>query len=188
MKIRWLLTVILFCAAPVWAQTGAKLINELPFPLVTPARAQQLAEREIILHLRDVTLLAALQTLQKQSGIRFDSGELVAREIFARHLSLDLKTTSFSRAFNAILKAAKTQGRLQHQHESSAWNLEFRHFAPDISWPRSGVGPFQIELQRVNSTLYKTATPGTKTGLTATRTQCNAMTPRSFCKPRPRPV
>ena len=156
MKI--LFAALLFCAAPTWAQS--KPANGLPFPLVSPARAQQMAEKKIVLHLRDATLLEALQSLQKQSGVRFDSGELVARRIFARKLSLDLETTSFDRAFDAILKAAKTEAKLESSIASSAWNLRFGHFKTDDSLPQSGVGAFQIRLQSVNSALSKSVKPG----------------------------
>ena len=174
MKIQFLVAALLLgCAVSVRAQTkpAAKLVNNLPFDLVTPARAQQLVERKIVLRLRDVTLLQALQELQKQSGVRFDSADLVAREVFARKLSLDLETTSFSRAFDAILKAAKTKGKLEQQGGNLAWNLRFGHFASALAWSRSGVGLFQVQLGGVNSTLSRTVTPQMGAGQSFGRAQ-----------------
>ncbi len=180
MKSQFLLGALLAVAVAASAQPAKNapmLVNNLPFPLVSPQKAQQMSQKKISLHLRNATLLEALQSLQKQSGVRFDSGELVARNVFARKLSLDLETSSFSRAFDAILKAAKTEGNLKRTETGGnlAWNLQFGHFAAPTDMIQSGVGAFQIQLLGITQMATKTVLAGKNRAFTRAQDQSTTL-------------
>lgn len=104
----------LLCAAPICAQPGAapKTINDSVFRLVTPAQAEALvAGKPLALHLRDVTLEAALLELQKQSGVPLDLSNLPTKALDVP-LSVDVETTSFDRAFDAVADEANLKLQL----------------------------------------------------------------------------
>ena len=105
MKLRVLLGALLVCAAPVCAQPKPPFAPRL----VTPQQAQLLAAPTLIdLDLHDVTLRAALDELQRQSGVTLSMGGENAQLLEAK-LSLQLKTRSFGEAFAALAKAANVK-------------------------------------------------------------------------------
>ena len=133
-----------------------KLINDLPYPLVTPEEAiKRIEGKPIVLKLRDVTLVQALQELQKQSGAKIDTGWNANSAEMKKKLSLDLETTSFNRALHEILDEAGVKARLQ-QFSTSLWRLEVGSSDSNRNARQSGLDPLSIRLIKVNNTLSKT--------------------------------
>ena len=149
-----LVGALLAIAVPARAQV---VREALPFPVISPAEAQKLAtEKPIALHLRAVTLEAAIAQLQTQSGIEIGFGARPESETMAQTLSLDLETRSFIEAFEAIFKAARVEAHLEHQSDVAAWQVQFGKRDNDDALG-AGVGPFAVELAAVESQLHKTA-------------------------------
>ena len=147
--------------APALAQpdtNGARftqLVNDLPYPLVTPEEAvKRIAGKPIALKLRDVTLVQALQELQKQSGAKIDTAWNANSAEMKKKLSLDLETTSFNRALHEILDEAGVKARLQQL--GGLWRLEVGSSDDNRNARQSGLDPLSIRLIKVNNTLSKT--------------------------------
>ncbi len=107
MKKLVLLSIALACAAPTNAPANAQTINNSVFRVVTPAQAQKF-DRDISLHLRDVTFERALVELQKQSGVPLNLSYL-NRKTLDTPLSIDVDAPSFNRAFGDIADEAGLQ-------------------------------------------------------------------------------
>ena len=103
MKKLILLAVALACAAPTSAQT----INNSVFRVITPAQAQNF-DKDISLHLRDVTFERALVELQRQSGVPLNLSYL-NRKTLDTPLSIDVDAPSFNRALSDIADEAGLQ-------------------------------------------------------------------------------
>ena len=166
MKIPILLSTLLVCAVAASAQPAdvpAPLVNDLPFPLVAPERAQELSvEKPIVLRLDNVTLGAALDELQKQSGVELNTSPDVYVETLAKTLSIDLQTLSFNQAFYAVVDEAGVKAHLQHWNENEPWILEYDQEDDSRNAPQSGAGLFNIRLWSLNSTTSKTIYLGEK--------------------------
>lgn len=164
MKIRLLLAALVLVAAPVWAQPDPiiKPPNGLPFPLVTPAEAEKLAILQPLkLHLKNVTVAAALEELQTQSGIELDLEEVnYSKKTLAKKFSIDLETRSFNAAFDAIMDAAKIKGRLQRYDTNRPWRVDFNRqygdYGDSADAPQFKQGLFGVRLTSLNTVLSKT--------------------------------
>ena len=156
MKPQFLLSVLLAFAVAASAQpadTATKLTNDLPFPLVAPAKAQQLALAEpIVIALDEATLGAALDELQKQSGVSF--GTRQAGVPLDSKISVKINTLSFDEAFDQIMKAANVKATLQNWGDD---NLQLSLGGDETARNRrkSGAGLFEIELSGIGTTLNK---------------------------------
>ena len=105
MRPQLLFAALLIGAAPVGAQPDPNLKpnNGLLFPLVAPEKVEDLVPLEpISLHLREVSLGAALRELQVQSGVELDLNVEADRQKLAKTLSVDIQTRSFNEAFAAV--------------------------------------------------------------------------------------
>lgn len=164
MKKSILLCALLACAAPICAQpadTAPKLINDLPFPLLAPEKAQELAfEKPIVLRLNNVTLGAALDELQRQSGVELNTSPDVYGETLAKTLSIDLQTLSFDQAFNAIVDKAGVKASLQRWDQNQPWRVDFDQEDDSRNAPQSGAGLFVVRLWSLASTTSKTVNLG----------------------------
>ena len=139
--------------APVWAQPA---FDPLPYPLVTPAEAiRQTQGAPIVLKLNNVTLYQALKQLQAQSGVEFDYSSNIAPGSLSKTLSLDLETTAFSEAFDAILEAAGVNGRLLRYGTRELWHLELGQPGQERGALRSGIAPLELRLTSLDTTLSK---------------------------------
>lgn len=157
---RFLVGSLVLCALPALAQPDIKPDGAPSFPKVSPEDAAKLGltAQPIKLHLRDVTLRAALVELQKQSGIALDLS-WGGGDALDKKLSLDIETRSFNAAFASILDEADVKARLQRWDGNATWNLQFG--AQDESdAPQSGVLPFQLRATNLNSNFNRYVTPG----------------------------
>ncbi len=139
------------------AQTAPPLVNDLPFPLVAPAKAQELAvPKPIVLDFDDAPLSTVLDELQKQSGVIF-TNYLPGNNIkqLATKLSIHLETPSFERAFREIMGEAGLKGRLQDWGGNGELQLAFGIESAAEKPLQSGVGLFGIELSNLSLTLNK---------------------------------
>ena len=162
MKTSFLLGALLVCAAPLCAQpadTAAKLANDLPFPLVAPDKAQQLAlPAPLVLNLDNVTLGAALDQLQKQSGVRFATSQANFNKELDTKLSAQINTLSFDQAFNQIVEAAGFHATLQDWGGGSLQMFIYGkddNPEPKGSPQKSGIGLFEIDLTSLNTNYGK---------------------------------
>ena len=165
MKQIHLVGALLALTLPVLAQPDAtereelmvKLPNGLSFPLVSPEAAQKAVAHPFALHLRDVTLFEALQELQKQSGVELDQlyGGMSSLE---KRLSLDVETTSFSRALEAILDEAGVKASLRPWGTGHAWSVGWGDAAEYSNAPQSSVGAFGVRLDGVELITHKKTT------------------------------
>ncbi len=157
------MSVACFIVAPVGAQPlpverVTPKINNLSLKAVAPDVAEKLAmpAKPIVLHLNDVTLEAALNELENQSGVALDLG-YGDKEVLNKKLSLDLQTRFFQPAFDAIIDEAGVKGSLQRFGRNEGWNVRFGQDDNEkISGPQAGVGPFQVKLQSVDSNFRET--------------------------------
>ena len=105
----------------------------LEAPVVSSAEAQKLAlPDDIQIHLRDVTLRAALQQLQTQSGLPLDWSALAKEKLDAK-ISVDIDTPSTTRALNAIAEAANLRLDWVRWNALSIWRIQEN---PDKETPR----------------------------------------------------
>lgn len=171
MKTQILLGAVLVCAVPVWAQPDPiiKPLNGLPFPLIAPAQAQALVQQPLVFHLREVTLRAALEDLQKQSGVKINTAWAGDDGQLDKKLSLDLETSSFAQAFDDITDEAGVKASLSRFGSDSAWNLRLGQNAANDDAPRSGVGEFQVRLSGINSNFSKSVKLGKNNAPTRTQ-------------------
>ena len=160
MKTSFLLGALLVCAAPLCAQpadTAAKLVNDLPFPLVAPEKAQQLAlPSPLVLNFNDVTLGAALAELQTQSGVQFSTSQANFNKELDTKLSAQINTLSFDEAFDQIVAAAGLKATLQDWGNG---NLQMFIGAaddePQGKPQKSGAGLFGIDLASLDTNYTK---------------------------------
>ena len=154
MKTPILLGALLACAAPLCAQpdNGApKLVNDLPFPLVAPAKVQQLAAPgPIVINLNNATLGEALDALQKQSGVEFGTAQFNDDNQLDTKLSVQVNTPSFDKAFQQIMKAADLTATLQDWGGDGALQLFAGDEDPAQKPQTSGSGFFGINLSNLN--------------------------------------
>ena len=150
------------------AQTGALAPNGLPFPQVSPAAAAQSARaaadsgadganggvagapKMISLRLTGVTMQEALSEIGRQTGREYHLGysNMESDAVFKLHdrkIAVVAETPWASEAMRAIAEAAGVSAHLQ---------VGFGDFVEsDITGsetaPQSGVGPFQIQLPRL---------------------------------------
>ena len=159
MKTRFLLSVLLACAAPLSAQPtddAPKLVNDLPFRLVAPDQAQKLAvEKPIVLHLQNVTLAAALDELKQQSGVEFIVEPQGFEESLQKTLSLDIETPSFGRALTEILDEAGVKATTQRWDPSEPLRLMFGQQTETSQTQKSVNGLFQFGLNSVGYNLSR---------------------------------
>lgn len=170
MKPSHLLCALLACAAPALvvpacAQPDAiKPANGLPFPLVAPSQAEKLtAAAPLAIHLQNVTLRAALEELQKQSGVELDlarNGSKEAQETLDKTMSIDVDTPSFYRAFNEILDEAGVKASLQRYETNRPWSVAINQPDSTKNAPQSVQGLFEMRLLRLSTTLSKTVNLG----------------------------
>ena len=165
------LAAALFCAAltaPVLTKSAPaqpaepKPISDLPYPTLSPTEVEDLVsgDTRIALHLRDVTLESALQTLEKQSGIplgmdrTFSPADRVELE---KTLSIDLETRSFNEAFDAIIKGANANAKLTRMGNSTgemSWTVLFNLKVPSlILVPHAVIRRSRIQVNDSNSTV-----------------------------------
>ena len=160
MKIIWLAAVLLG-AKLVWAQPDPflKPPNGLPFPLISPAQAEKLVfETPLKLDLKDVTVAAALESLQLQSGVKLDLERVdYSERTLAKRVSVRVETRSFNRAFEAIMDAAKLQATLENDNYYDAKRVNFNASASSkLTGPQSAQGLFGARLSSLAVTLSKT--------------------------------
>jgi len=147
---------LLMCALPALAQPDAKAVNGLPYPLVSPEDAAKLEQpdKPISLHLRDVAISAALDELQKQSGVEL-STSTIEPEVLAKHLSLDIETSSFNEALDAISDEADVKAHLERKSASGPLNVVFdENNLPDLA-PQSGTKSFSFRVPTLIATIVR---------------------------------
>ncbi len=154
MKTPLLLGALLVCAAPLCAQpnaTAPRLTNDLPFPLVAPAKVSQLAApQSLVLDLKDATLGAALDELKKQSGVEFGTSQLNYDDQLDTKLSVKLNTPSFNKAFQQIMAAAGLKASLQDWGGDGALQVIEDEEGAARKPQTSGSGLFEIDLSSVD--------------------------------------
>ena len=158
MKTPILLSALLACAVAASAQpadTPAKLANDLPFPLVAPDKAEQLAlTSPLVFDFDNVTLGAALDELQKQSGVRFGTSQANNNKELDSKLSAQINTLSFNDAFRQIVEAAGLKATLQDWGNGNLQMLVSD--AEDAGQPqKSGAGLFEIDLTSLDTNFTK---------------------------------
>lgn len=139
-------------AQPALAQPD----NTLDAPLVSSAQAQKLAlPDDIQIHLHDVTLRAALQELEKQSGLPFDLSALTSAKLDGQ-ISIDIDTPSVTRALDAIADEANLKFELSHAQIYDRWHVrEIQGKAAPRFAPDSTDGMFAARLMKVDVSLFK---------------------------------
>lgn len=128
----------------------------LEAPVVSSAQAQKLAlPDDIQIHLRDVTLLQALQELEKQSGLPLDLSNL-AREKLDAKISIDIDTPAVTRALDAIAEEANLRLAFEHGTTYDSWHVREKQgkAAPRFA-PNFVDGLFATRLLKVDVTLFK---------------------------------
>ena len=160
MKTQFLFSALLGFAVAASAQpaeTAPKLTNGLPFPLVAPEKAQQLAvERPIVLDFDDATLGTVLDELKKQSGVAFEIQRGSGKEQLDKKLSIHLETPSFNRAFREIMDEAGAKATLQDWASNQSLQLFFGYEEERGNMPQAGVGLFEIALSNFTTSFNKT--------------------------------
>ena len=150
-----LVCAVLVCAAPVRAQNG--IATGAPLPQLSPAQVdEKVLSAPISLHLHDVALSAALEELQRQSGVALDLtlDRDVEPTLLDRTLVLDLETRHFDEAFAALMKAAKLSGVvLTRRLSSEPWRLSVGKIRSDAKLPQSVNGPFVMRLSTLETNL-----------------------------------
>lgn len=160
------LSALAFAVPPVGAQPLSSeriifKINNLSLKIVSPDEAEKLAmpAKGIVLHLSDVTLAQALTELRNQSGVALNFGQ-GEPAMLDKKLSLDLETHSFQAAFDAIMDEAGVKGFLQGDGRLEGRRVQFGRGGDEKnSGPQSGIGLFQVQLQRVDSNFRETVQP-----------------------------
>ncbi len=140
-------------AQPLPLERTVPKINNLSLKEVTPDEAEKLVmpATGITLRLQDVTLTEALDELQKQSGVKLDYG-WADKNTLDKKVSINMETHYFMPAFDAILDEAGVKASLQRFGRGDAYNVQFGQTEQDKTAPLlSGVGPFQVRLQSVQS-------------------------------------
>lgn len=159
MKTPILLSVLFACAVAASAQpadTAPKLVNDLPFPLLAPVKAQQLAvPGPIVIELKDATLGAALDKLKQQSGVGFRNFAGNSEEQLNTKLSVAINTLSFDEAFAQIFAAANLKAILQDWSGDGALQLVIGNDEAERQPRKSGAGLFGIAMANVYTNFSK---------------------------------
>ena len=145
-------------AQPLPLERTMPQVNGLLLKEVSPDEAEKLAmpANGIALHLQNVTLTEALDELQKQSGVKLNYG-WDDKNTFDKKVSVDMETRYFQPAFDAILDEVGVKASLQRFGNSAAYSVLFGQTDSDKTAPLlSGVGPFQLRLQNVQSNFNQT--------------------------------
>ncbi len=132
--------------------------NGLLLKEVSPDEAEKLVmpAKGIALHLKDATLSEALDELQKQSGVKLNYG-WADKNTLDKKVSVDMETRYFQPAFDAITDEAGVKASLQVFGNRADYNVQFGQTNGDKTAPLlSGVGPFQLRLQSVQSNFNQT--------------------------------
>ena len=143
--------------------------------------------KPIKIELDNVTLGAALEELQKQSGVAFYIPRDAPKESLEKPVSLSLETPSIYRAFAEIVDEAGVKATLvrNNNYESSQlWSVAFGEKDTGDEALQTETGLFRTRLMSLNTTLSKNVAPG-KTPGTA-RTQQNNLTVSLALLPDPR--
>ena len=149
-----------FCAAPSRAQITPRVgfATQLPFRAVSPAQAEAFAvAAPIRLSLSGVTLQAALDELQKQSGVALDYGRNVPAGTLEKLVSINIETPSFDRAFAKILDEAGVKASLIERERSGARSVNWSAGEVATQAIQSETGLFRVRLKGLNTVLSKTA-------------------------------
>ena len=159
-------------------QTGERL----PFPKFPPERAAQqfIPAQPLTLHLKNVTFQEALSELSKQSGVPIEKGS--GYEAFNKKLSLDIETTSFWKAFYALLEEVDVQASLDKSGGHRSWyvSMDGDDTYPDAA--KSGQSPFEVRALSINTSSSKSVT----TGATPRRDLTEEASATLFAQPDPR--
>ena len=173
-------------AWPVCAQPNFQ--NGLPFPVVTPAQAEKmLGAKPIKIDLDNATLGAALDELQKQSGVGFNIPRETPKETLEKPVSIHLETPSVYRAFAEIVDEAGVKATLTRNNDydsSQLWRVNFGEKDTGDEALQAETGLFRARLMSLNSTLSKTAIPGKEPE--KARSQQNTLTVSLALLPDPR--
>ena len=164
MKTYLLFAATLACAVAASAQPPDPIVeptNGLPFPLISPAQAEQLTlTKPIKLRLDNVTVAWALENLQAQSGVELDLENIqYSKNTLAKKLSIDIETPSFNRAFDEIMDKAGLKATLRRDDINRPYRLNFSgrgNYDDNAGSIVSNQGLFGVRLGRLNSTLSKT--------------------------------
>ena len=165
---------VLMGGAPAWAQPDPQTqpMSDLPYREVSPAEAEKLVGGNVIaLHLRDVTLAEALQSLQKQSGVTVDLPLVNETGELGKTLSIDLETRSFNQAFRALVEKAGVNAILFKYGNRENLSVVVNPNADmQDNAPQSGIGRFQVRVNGLSSALTKTVTPSANNTFTRDQT------------------
>ena len=187
------------CAWPASAQidaakTGAVAPNGLPFPLVSPASAAQSARamtdgtadganggdvgaaKTISLRLTGVTMQEAVQEIGRQTGRSYQFGysNMESDAVFKlqeRKIAVVVETPWASEAMRAIAEAAGVSAHLQVGRD----DFVQAEITGSETAPQSGVGPFQIQLPRLELLDSKSVQLGADTALPAPEQRLSAI-------------
>ena len=150
---------LLLCAMPVGAQTLANSAKASAFPLATPEEAAILAGiGPMKLDFDGVTLRAALQELQRQSGVALDLSRETPAKTLDALLSLQLETRSFDRAFAAIMDSAGVRANLRRYDTNQPWSVVWGESDESKNALQSQTELFAARLTQLSSMLSKTVT------------------------------
>lgn len=142
-------------ALPVLAQPEIKPVNGLPYPLISPAEVMRLADiKPIKLHLRDVTLKTALEEVQKQTVITLDF-RFGGNQFLEKKLSIDIETNSLNEATDAIFEEADVKAVVQKMGRGNRLIVMTGTGQPKKETPLSGIFPFQIRLDGLDSSVNR---------------------------------
>ena len=159
MKTPILFSALLLGAVAALAQpadNAPPLVNGLPFPLLAPAKVQQLvAAKPIVIDLKEVTLGAALNELKTQSGVEFGNYPGNDAEQFDLKVSVAVNTLSFDEALPEIMAAANLKGILQDWSGTGNLQLVIGASEAERKALKSGAGLFEIDLASVNMNFNK---------------------------------
>ena len=157
-----LLGAVVVCALPALAQPDQKPANGLPYPLISLEEAARLADaKPIKLHLKDVTVSAALKELERQTDSRMATPATDDFQLLDKKLSLDIETTSFKEASESIFEEAGVQATLSLWNGTGTWQVTSNDLNGEDG-PLSGNEPFQVRALRSFSQLSKSISYGKK--------------------------
>ena len=147
-----LLGAFVLCALPAVAQPEQKPINGLPYPLIPLQEAARIAEtKPIKLHLRDVTVRDALEEIERQTGFPINTVTVTAVdiELLDKKLSLDIETSSFKEASDAVFEEAGVKAMLSSWNNNGVWQVTPKNISiNEEDGPSSGTEPLQVRALR----------------------------------------
>ncbi len=139
------------CALPTTSRSTPLAIGWQPYTRVTPQDAALLIKSQSIkLHVHDVTVKEALEEVQRQTGLLIDTDK--SYKTLDKKVSLNIETSSFKAATDAIFKAAGAPVFLHRGGWDAVWELE-ADYDPEkkVNAPVSEESPFQVRLQSLSS-------------------------------------